>query len=74
MTKKDYILIAKVFNASRVTPDTEEERQRNIAVYYLAHRLADTLAQDNDKFEKYRFLKACNCLSHEERSFDFIQS
>lgn len=62
MTKKDYEKIAKVL-AKRITVTGEFSRayQNEVReqVKYVASDLADTFAEDNPKFDRERFLKAC---------------
>lgn len=53
MTKKDYELIAEVFSDHLGTHGPEVE------VEALAYRMSEKLAQDNERFDKSKFLKAC---------------
>lgn len=71
MTRKDYILLADVLaQFSRdiaIDGDSEylTDRARAIrsgerdALVTLAHRIADQLRQDNPRFDRKRFLDAC---------------
>ena len=54
MTRKDYILIAAVIN--RVGDDPTVNTW---TLWRLANELSDRLAQDNPRFDRERFLKAC---------------
>ena len=70
MTRKDYVLIANTI-AEQVRGIAEEQfhaRDRmdkailsgeRLAVYNLAQRLADHLWQDNYRFDRTRFIDAC---------------
>jgi len=58
MTRKDYVMIADSIKASRenwegFTPEAQD------AIDGLARSLASKLAQDNDRFDRARFLVAC---------------
>lgn len=71
MTRKDYILLADVLaQFSRdiaIDGDSEylTDRARAIrsgerdALVTIAHRIADQLRQDNPRFDRKRFLDAC---------------
>lgn len=51
MTKKDYIAIAAVVKSQSFTDPQDKTN--------LAHALASMLRQDNDRFDRDRFLDAC---------------
>ncbi len=55
MTRKDYVLIAKVF------ADIVDDFGQGEAVQpsLIAEELADALAKDNPQFDRERFLTAC---------------
>jgi hypothetical protein len=71
MTRKDYILLADVLaQFSRdiaIDGDSEylTDRARailsgeRVAVQTIAHRIADQLRQDNPRFDRKRFIDAC---------------
>ena len=70
MTRKDYILLADVLaQFSRDIAENEDpaltERARailageRVALVTLAHRLADRLREDNYRFDRKRFIEAC---------------
>ena len=70
MTRKDYILLADVLaQFSRDIAENEDpaltERARailageRVALVTLAHRLADRLREDNNRFDRKRFIEAC---------------
>ena len=54
MTRKDYVLIAQTINDSWV---------KSSSVHVLVLALTDALAQDNPRFDRERFLKACGVQS-----------
>lgn len=56
MTKKDYVAIAKVilFTAAWYPSDK---------LLLVAQNMSDTLQQDNPRFDRERFLKACGVQS-----------
>jgi hypothetical protein len=70
MTRKDYILLADVLaQFSRDIAENEDpaltERARailigeRVATDTIAHRLADKLHHDNNRFDRKRFIEAC---------------
>ena len=60
MTRKDYIAIAKVFQARSEMARNIQNAPSRLAHYAeVAGDLADVLAQDNQRFDRARFLKAC---------------
>ena len=62
MTRKDYILIADAIRAALIDPETGialPEREAS-GVHVAALRLADVLGQDNPRFKRETFLKACS--------------
>ena len=68
MTRKDYILIAEtIAQMSRDIASTAFENDRakailtgeRLATHAIAHRLADQLRQDNYRFDRQRFIEAC---------------
>ena len=66
MTKNDYIIIAKVFN--EIKPQTLAENPTAINEGRqeiwggLLIKLAQALHQDNNKFDKIKFFKACGAI------------
>lgn len=52
MTRKDYILLAKVLSNS-------QGLTRGGVIDTVAERLADELIKDNPNFDRDKFLKAC---------------
>jgi hypothetical protein len=60
MTKKDYIIIAKVIYkhyGNRI--DYYSDSENNLALGDLVLELATELAKDNPRFDRSRFLIAC---------------
>jgi len=59
MTKKDYVTVAARFqavvtaNIGVMTPD------KRALLVVLSRGLADDFAEDNDRFDRGRFLQAC---------------
>lgn len=72
MTRKDYELIAGVIKSQRFDgaegDGLEAVRigEGNSRVYYLAHAMADALANTNPQFDRVRFITACG-LSYEPK-------
>ena len=70
MTRKDYVLIADTiaglvrdiaqeqFDARAYTDKAILTGER-LGAYNVAHRLADQLRQDNPRFDRKRFIDAC---------------
>lgn len=56
MTKKDYILLAKVI---RLSVDIWHESDEMPAVIQIAHGMACALKRDNELFDKAKFFEAC---------------
>lgn len=70
MSKKDYIKFAKMIadqKAAIEAMNTGEIFNTNtsfidgygVAVFNMAHNMADAFAEDNPRFDRNRFLKAC---------------
>ena len=57
MTKKDYEAIAHVINNNRI--DFEEGEDGYVVLNLVSHHLAHYMAQDNPRFNREIFLKAC---------------
>ena len=55
MTRKDYILIAKVINDS-----TLDLMDTHILKSTLVNELCYELNKDNNRFDKYKFIEACS--------------
>ncbi len=60
MTKKDYILVAKAIkNHYETWANYYSDYEPNVKLGYLVQDLANTLARDNSRFDRQRFLTAC---------------
>lgn len=68
MTRKDYILLAEtIAQFSRDLASTAFENDtakailtgERLAAQSIAHRIADQLHQDNTRFDRKRFIDAC---------------
>jgi hypothetical protein len=70
MTRKDYILIADTI--AQMSRDIANDPSKDLsdrgrailsgerlATYTIAHRLAEQLRQDNPRFDRQRFIDAC---------------
>jgi hypothetical protein len=65
MNRKDYIAIAAIFAKEKAEDATlNEDFARGLEWNrcYLADRLADYFAEDNEHFDRDRFLAACDVL------------
>ena len=58
MTRKHYVAIAEILRARKGIWSTAELARKDIA-----ERIADTMANDNPRFDRARFLKACGVQS-----------
>ena len=58
MTRKDYVLIAEGFK-NAFSAFTELSYSERWGMVKAARSVADTLAADNPRFDRERFLKAC---------------
>lgn len=59
MTRKDYIAIAA---ALRDSYPIAENNSPDSAWRHCVNAIADTLQRDNSRFDRERFLKACNAI------------
>lgn len=57
MTRKDYIAIAKMIHATINSFDNGDRAE--IGAEMAARNIADVMQQDNARFDRARFLKAC---------------
>lgn len=72
MTKKDYELIAGIFKDQIKTwGEVHGNSERKLSLEIMADALADTLAYDNPKFDRNKFLIACG-VETEQNPFDLI--
>lgn len=56
MTRKDYIALAAVLKSVQPHSILDEDRQQHLLD---CRAVADVLGQDNPRFDRARFLKAC---------------
>lgn len=60
MTKKDYVLIASVLsNAMLCASESGANNSQATMIRFIACQFADKLANENPRFDRARFLKAC---------------
>ena len=57
MTKKDYVMIAEIFKSNR--EDFIEGEDGYTVIQIMAHQIANALQEDNPRFNREIFLKAC---------------
>jgi hypothetical protein len=57
MTKKHFIKIAAAFNTEYTSPWRNESERYMLS--RLAHQITDAAQEDNPRFDRKRFLKAC---------------
>ena len=57
MTRKDYVLIADTL--VNLMSDFNNCGDDSVSLSLVAEELADTLAKDNPRFDRARFLTAC---------------
>jgi hypothetical protein len=57
MTRKDYVLIADTL--ANLMQDFNNCGDDSVSLSLVAEELADTLATDNPRFDRARFLTAC---------------
>jgi hypothetical protein len=57
MTRKDYVLIAQTI--ADLMSDFNNGGDDSVSLSLVAQELADTLAKDNPRFDRDRFLVAC---------------
>jgi hypothetical protein len=55
MTRKDYILLAEALKAAAYALNPPERTGALLAANEIAHRLK----QDNPRFDRHRFIQAC---------------
>jgi hypothetical protein len=59
MTKKDYIAVAKILKDAREDAETAVNREARSQTDQIALMLSELFAQENPRFDRVRFLKAC---------------
>lgn len=60
MTKKDHKLLANAIRTFILTVPWSSERRGVMGEF--AHNLADVLAEENPRFDRGKFLNACNLI------------
>lgn len=58
MTRKDYVMIAQVFE--KLNDDFNNGGEDTVSLALVVEELAMALKNDNPRFDMYRFLDACN--------------
>lgn len=76
MTRKDYILIASAIwaSANRMPVSLTDQHHNNVldaAIRSVAESVADTLADDNPRFDRERFLEAACKYDPTVEAWDF---
>ena len=61
MTRKDYVAIAGCFK--RASDSHQQDKDGLAALAHVADAIAYQMAQDNPRFDRARFLKACGVQS-----------
>lgn len=61
MTKRDYQAIARAIYQTRemIYRDPSHDEVRDLLLADLAERLSDVMAADNPRFDRERFIEAC---------------
>ena len=65
MTRKDYLLIAKVFKAALSDLDDNPAPAR-VAVVGVIHAMSVALASENPTFDPRKFFSACGLIQTEQ--------
>lgn len=63
MTRKDYVLIAKVINGAHPIGSGPTHKPRCETLRNVAEQMAVQLRQDNPNFDRARFIAACGLVS-----------
>ena len=59
MTRKDYVAIAAAFHRTGMAVNIGKRKTAEYAIRLAAIDVAATMAHDNPRFDRERFLKAC---------------
>lgn len=59
MTKKDYQAIARAIHTARTHAKIDEKLDPGSGINRVEHLIADVLAADNPRFDRERFVEAC---------------
>lgn len=64
MTKKDYVKIAEMLNHVRIYSHGDDitfiNGKRFVEYDFITRQIADILQGDNERFDRKRFIQACN--------------
>lgn len=63
MTRKDYVAIAAAIHRTGMTVCIGQPKAAEYALRLVATDIAATMAADNPRFDRARFLKACGVQS-----------
>jgi hypothetical protein len=63
MTRKDYVAIAAAIHRTGMAVTIGEKKTAEYAIRLAAFDIAATMANDNPRFDRARFLKACGVQS-----------
>lgn len=59
MTRKDYVAIAEVINQHVIQADAHQDITGFFAISGIAAGIATVMENDNPRFDRDKFLKAC---------------
>ena len=62
MTRKDYVLIAGIIKDANYAASKFKDAAGSSMLYHVASELSDALAKDNPRFDRNRFLIACEVI------------
>jgi hypothetical protein len=62
MTRKDYVMIAAIIKDANYTAKKFKDTAGAVMLYHVASELSDELAKDNPRFDRDRFLIACEVI------------
>lgn len=63
MTRKDYVAIAAAIHRTGMAVNIGQKKSAEYALKLAATDIAATMANDNPRFDRERFLKACGVQS-----------
>jgi len=58
MSRKDYVKFAELFSTYYADPHPPMTHPETVA-YFFSMRVADLFAEDNERFDRERFMGAC---------------
>jgi seryl-tRNA(Sec) selenium transferase len=59
MTQQDYVIIAAAIKEALESYNQEHQSQMRIGMQVAANRISRNLQQDNSRFDRNQFLRAC---------------